>query len=93
MLILDGNSVYGAKSALLMTFFILVGGFIGYFVAAMLLTKSFRVFHQWKGFALLAAVLIVLCGLIEFDVFGLEKFIPEADEIEAVYMTGGIVLE
>lgn len=71
----------GLRSAAVLTFLMLVGAAIGYFAAAMLLKKSFRVFSQWRGFAVSAVVLILLCAVCEADLFGYERIVPEASEI------------
>lgn len=78
-----------------MTLFITVvllllgGAFIGWFAAEMLIRKSFRVFRRhWGGFGLCCLALVALMLCTELDVFGYERHIPAADEIEAVTITG-----
>lgn len=56
--------------------FILICGAVGYFVAEMLLRKSFRVGRSWKGCAVFTAVLLCLCLTLDFDLFGYEKYVP-----------------
>lgn len=67
---------------------IIIFGFLCFFIAEMLLRKSFRVFQrnrlfEWAGFT--AAVLLI-AGLFEMDVFGVERYLPEADAIEAAFV-------
>ncbi|MDD6058569.1 MAG: ABC transporter permease [Clostridiales bacterium] len=67
---------------------ILILGTLCFFGAQMLLQKSFRVFQkrrilEWAAFA---AVAISLVGLFEMDVFGLERKIPAAEEVELAYV-------
>lgn len=76
---------------------IIVFGFLCFFVAEMLLKKSFRVFRkmrlfEWAGFTVIA---LVAAGLFEMDVFGVERYLPAADEIEGafVYLDYPIYLE
>lgn len=78
-----------------MTLFVLVvllllgGAFIGWFAAEMLIRKSFRVFRRhWGGFGLCCLALVALMLCTELDVFGYERRVPAADEIEAVTIIG-----
>jgi len=70
-------------------FFMLVGAFIGYFAAEMLIRKSFRVFRgRWKGL-LVGMLIICVCVMgLEFDLLGLERKIPEAEDVDYVHVYG-----
>ena len=60
-------------------------GAIGYYGASMLLAKSLRVFRgSWKGLALVLCACAALCGALEFDLPGVEKRVPEQEEVETV---------
>lgn len=60
----------------------LIGGFFGYFASEMLIAKSFRVFHKWKGFAVYA-VLVIAAGLcLQFDPAGYETRVPSPDTVK-----------
>ena len=64
-------------------------GVIGCFAARMLLQKTLRVFKTgWKGALAVAAVMLVLCLGLEADVLGLERVIPDADQVTSVYVEG-----
>ncbi len=64
------------------------GAFIGYFVTEMALRKTLKVFKTaWKGFAVFAALVIVMMGIIGFDVLGAEKWVPAAAELESIELT------
>ena len=69
--------------------FLLLWGAVGYFVARMLLDKSFWVFRKgWPGcLALLAALVLFTVGM-EADVTGYERRVPAADRVESVTVTG-----
>ncbi len=68
-------------------FFMLVGAFIGYFAAEMLIRKSFRVFKgRWKGLLISLIVICVAVLGVEFDVLGMERKIPEAEDVESVHV-------
>ena len=63
----------------------LVGGFIGYFAAEMLIQKTVKVFHgKWRGFAVACAVIALFVGVFEFDLTGYEKRVPAPEKLEAV---------
>ena len=62
-----------------------ISGAIGYYAASMLLAKSLRVFRgSWKGLAVTALCAAVICGVMKFDVFGIETRVPSADQIETL---------
>lgn len=67
------------------------GAFIGYFAAEMMIQKTLRVFSAkaWKGFSIAALLIIALICAFDFDVFGFEKKIPEADAVSNVTISGG----
>ncbi|QTM98909.1 hypothetical protein ERJ70_06100 [Sediminibacillus dalangtanensis] len=62
-----------------------LGSFIGYLVAEMVLQKTWRVFGKWKGYVLFLAAAGAVILLLSFDITGYEKRIPEAEQIESVY--------
>jgi len=59
----------------------IIGGFIGYFASEMLVTKSFKVWHKWKGFAVYALVVILFIAGLAFDIAGFETSIPHENSI------------
>lgn len=63
---------------------------VGYFIAEMLLQKSFRVWKAWKGGVSAVAVMALLCAVCVFDLFGVEKRVPSVDSVEKVYFYGDI---
>lgn len=63
-------------------------GLVGYFVAEMLIKKSFRVFRAGAKGAVIVALALVLLGVaMSFDLTGYEKRVPDESEIESVYYT------
>lgn len=80
----DSLTAKGTSSAVCLTIMMLIGALIGYFSAAMLLKKSFRVFNQWRGFAVCALVICAFCAACEFDVFNYERYMPTVSEINMV---------
>lgn len=65
--------------------FMLIGTFFGYFVAEILLQKSFRVFRKsWKGFVAVSVCVVALLAALDCDLIGYEKYVPAADEIDNI---------
>lgn len=64
--------------------------FVGYFSAEMLIHKTLRVFqpHRWKGFGAAALVVLSIILLLEFDVLGMERRIPDGDDVQSVTIYG-----
>lgn len=80
--------VHSQDAYLCMIVGIAVAGFICFFAAEMLLMKNFRVFRkkrilEWAGFTVVAVLFITLFKL---DVFGIERYVPKADEIDCVFV-------
>lgn len=67
--------------------FMVAWAVIGYFVAEMLLRKSFRVLKAWKGAAVMAIIMGVLFVSVKMDWYGYESNIPTAEEVTQVHVT------
>ncbi|MDD4716263.1 MAG: hypothetical protein PHT34_06965 [Oscillospiraceae bacterium] len=79
----DGSIGWNAAWALML--YLLAGGFVGYYVAEMLLKKSFRVFRRGlRGYLVFAGVMLVLAAGMELDLFGYESHVPDAGSIVSV---------
>ncbi|MBR5391161.1 MAG: hypothetical protein IK141_07710 [Clostridia bacterium] len=65
---------------------LLLGGFIGYLTAAMLLKKSFRVFDKKTVAGFCVFALVVTAGLVgmKTDVFGAGRWIPAANQVKSI---------
>ena len=84
----------GRQAALVVLGLLLVGAFLGWFAARMIIEKSLHVFRgHWGGFLICAAMLIVLVGACEFDLFGYERRVPDANEVESVKLYGDTLRE
>lgn len=57
---------------------------VGYFLAEMLLRKSFRVFSAWPGCLVLLALLSALFLCIRLDLTGYQDYIPASGEVSQV---------
>ncbi|HIT32335.1 MAG TPA: hypothetical protein IAC25_05860 [Candidatus Enterenecus stercoripullorum] len=67
---------------------IFLWGVTGYFVAQMLLDKSFRVWRRWKGAVGVAVVFAALFALVGFDLTGFETRVPRTDAVASVSVQG-----
>lgn len=74
---------YPGRSAVIAAYFIFA--FIGYWVSQMLMEKTVRVWHEYKGFLIFGAAVILLLVGISADVTGYVKRIPALDEVESAY--------
>ncbi|MBR2879282.1 MAG: hypothetical protein IKC02_01270 [Oscillospiraceae bacterium] len=85
------NSIWMTPFAQVLSilFFMLVGAFVGYFAAEMLIHKSFRVFKgRWKGL-IVSWVIVCVCVLaLETDLLGIERRVPDAEDVESVCVVG-----
>ncbi len=67
----------------------LIGSLLGYFIAEIILKKSFKVFTHIKGYLVYAGLVIILLFGIQWDVIGYEKYVPQIDKIEKIYFNKG----
>ena len=71
-----------------MAFCMAIAGLTGYYVASMLLEKSLRVFRgSALGAIVVVAVCAVICAGISMDLFGVESYVPEMEDIDTVYVS------
>ncbi|MEB1808616.1 MAG: DUF6449 domain-containing protein [Bacillaceae bacterium] len=68
----------------------IVGSIIGYFIAEMILEKTWRVFAKWKGYAIYTVAIILVAFVMQFDILGYEKRVPDVANVNQVYMSDGI---
>ena len=65
----------------------ILAGLVGYYVSSMLLTKSHKVFKgSGRGVAVTAALVVLLCAGVYFDILGLGRRIPDAGDVQRVYL-------
>lgn len=70
--------------------FLVVWGAVGYFVAEMLIQKKFWVFRgSWKGCVVLCLAFTALIAVMELDLTGFERRVPEADRVVSVSLYPG----
>ena len=70
---------------------LLVGTVLGYFGGEMMLHKSLRVFRKrnWANCAVACLVIAAALCCARFDLFGYSRYVPLAEEVEAVNLTYG----
>ena len=91
--VLLGGGFDGRAAALLILALLILGAFLGYYAAEMLIQKTLRVFFsKWKGFAAVCLVLVAFVGAAELDLTGYERRIPEAGEVEWASLRDGVKL-
>ena len=75
-----------ANSFITVLLCMLVGAFIGYFSAQMMLHRTIRVFRRrfFANYGVFALVILALMVCVRFDLFGYSGYVPEFDEVEAV---------
>ena len=59
----------------------LLWALIGYAIAEMLLQKSVRILHAWKGLAVYCVVFLVAIAGLRVDLFGYERRLPQAEQV------------
>lgn len=80
--------IMGMDGLMSLTFSLLLWTAIGYFVAEMLLRKSFRVLSAWKGCAVLLLIVALSVTALTFDLFGYSSRVPDQDRVESVSVYG-----
>lgn len=87
---LYGRVLVGVQVAAVIALLMVVGAFVGYFAAEMLIQKHIRVFRgKWKGFIISCCVILLFVAAFEADVFGIERWTPDVDEVSEVQIWQG----
>jgi ABC-2 type transport system permease protein len=85
-----GGSYFGeVQNSLGWTIFgYVIGSIIGYLVAEMVLQKTWRVLGSARGYMSFVLATAALYLIIQFDVSGYERRIPELEEVERIHYSG-----
>ena len=68
-----------------------LSGLIGYFLAEMLLKKSFRVWKSgWRGAVAVVAVLVAMGCVMTLDLTGYESYVPNQNDVQAATVSMNI---
>ncbi len=78
------TAFFGWRNRLSLAVCVVVWAVVGYFVAQMLLCKSFRVLKYWKGAAVSFVVMVLLCVACLTDVMGITAWAPQVDEVASI---------
>ncbi|TYR80690.1 multidrug ABC transporter permease [Priestia megaterium] len=73
-----------------MIFGYILGSIIGYITAQIVLNKTWRVLHKWKGYLVFAGIATIIAAFINLDMFGYQANVPEESEIKGVYFDEAI---
>lgn len=94
--ILSNNSWYDKGGVWPVLLYMLLGGAVCYFIAEMLIKKSFRIWNAklFIGFGVSLIIITALTMAGEYDLFGYEKRVPDNDAIDhiLIYGDGGTLL-
>ena len=74
------------KSLAWIIFGYITASILGYYIAQMILEKTWRVFDKWKGYLLFVAGALIVGLCVYFDITGFEHRVPEVANIESVYI-------
>lgn len=81
----DGFQSRSTVAPLPMAVCMAAAGLVGYYIASMLLAKSFHVFRgSWRGALASVLAAAAVCAVIALDPAGMESWVPEAGALESV---------
>ena len=84
----QGGLTEGGKAFSMILMFI--GGAIGYYASEMLMKKSFKVFRgSFKQLVICFAIIALGMLALELDLFGVERRIPNAEQVSSVRLSDG----
>ena len=92
--LLSDMRCFGLTKLVQLFVFMVLGGFIGWFLAQMLVEKTIHVFRRgWKGLGVMCLMFLLFLSCAEFDWTGYEKRVPDGDDVASVNVnaTGGYV--
>ncbi len=84
---------WGGRNTVSLILWQILMGTLTYCAVEMLLRKSYKIFDRRTAAGLLALWLVVagICGGMKLDVFGLEKWTPAPEKVEAVQVYGSFM--
>lgn len=80
-------SLFGSEGFRRALLFLILGAFLGYFIAQMLLQKTVAVFRgakTWLRFGAVCLVLVLGATAARYDILGLYSRVPEVDDISYI---------
>lgn len=87
---LFGESASQNRMTVRFVVYLIIFAIVLFFVAEMFIEKSFRVFKRRIAVEGVSCVAVLLVGvaLLQFDVFGIETYVPQTDEVLTVSLYG-----
>lgn len=83
--------VSSRPSAVAVIIYMTIGAVVGYYIAAMLLDKTLRVFKgSLKNVGIVVAVTVALCLGVSLDIFGIERYVPDSGDVRRVTVSGAL---
>jgi len=66
----------------------IIGGVLGFILGQMIARKTFRLINKktLKNFVIFTLIMVAFFLCMRFDVFGIEKKLPDEDKVESVYV-------
>lgn len=61
-----------------------LGGLFGFFLAEVLIQKSFHIWNKWKSFLVFIGLSTILIGGMRMDLIGIQNWQPQAESIQAL---------
>lgn len=91
--VLFSGKLFGLGAAALLCALSCLAAFLGWYAAEMIMRKTTAVFFVgWKRLALLCAAIVLLYAAGEFDLFGVERRVPDPSEVECVNLYNATTL-
>ena len=78
--------MFGLDGSVTFVFLMIIWGVVGYYIASMLLAKSFRVFRRWQGAVGVVLAVTALSGGMSLDPLGLETRVPDPADVAEVWV-------
>ena len=79
------NAVYGIPAAWLMAAMLLIGAFLGWLAAEMMIRRTVRVFPMpWKGLCAVCLICALTVLIAEMDLTGYERRVPDPAKVARV---------
>ncbi len=76
---------YAAEFGWTLLAYLLIGCFLGYFIAEMLQHRTVRVFRRaWPGFLIAAGLIVAVVLGCRFDVLGYQRYVPGQEAVACV---------
>jgi ABC-2 type transport system permease protein len=85
---MSGEAVSANRMVAKFVVFLILCALVLFFVAEMFVEKNFRVFKRRIAVEAVSCIAVLLVGsaLLQFDIFGIESYVPQPEEIQEAYV-------